>query len=178
MPTLEGFSIPRSLNGPFDANNDLQEWLNVIQDLKRYQSNPSLDVMLVQFLLIQVLNRSGTTNVKVPNRPLTVDGSYGEITERCVKHFQGNNTLQGRIQPQQTSHGTGDGVVSKAPSSPAGRRFTIYRLQWAMADLAPTEFSFLIGLAITKQLTADFLKSGRVAGGLPIPLGLQIFFTL
>lgn len=177
MPTLVGATPPISLHGPFDKNGDLPQWLNVIQDLRRNQDNPQLDVMLVQFLLIQVLNRTPVSSTKSA-KTLTITGFYGEITEGFVRQFQGSNKLQNHIQPQKSRIPVGDGVVTKAPVSAAGRHYTIYRLQWAMADLAPTEFQFMLLLARAGKLTSDFLKSGKGPTGIPFPLGLQIFFKL
>ncbi|MFN7939265.1 MAG: hypothetical protein U0R19_38425 [Bryobacteraceae bacterium] len=178
MPKLEGNTKLISTT-PFDGNRDLITWLNTVQDLRRFQSNPVVDVMLVQFLLIQVFRRSNLPVVHKPGRPLTIDGSYGEITESFVNQFQTNSTLQSRIHPPKLRiPGQGDGKVSKAPSSFAAHQFTIYRLQWALADLAPDVFFVLIAAAKAGKLASDFLKSGMAPAGIPVLGSPRVLLTL
>ncbi len=178
MPRLEGNTRLISVD-PFDSAGNLDSWLNVVQDLRRFQANPLSDVMLVQFLLIQVFKSAGISVIHRKGRPLTVDGVYGEITEDFVNQFQTNSSLQSRIQPAFSLISVrGDGKISRAPSGPMAFRYSIYRLQWALASMSPGLFIALISVAKAGKLSADFLRTGIMPAGVPVPAGLQVFFSL
>lgn len=163
MAFIESIKFPQrllSVDELADPGIELPRWVNVSRDVGDNVRNVKrTDTLWVQFVIDTIFSSAGMLRIV---RSLKIDGVYGDDTKAWIRHFQSDPGAQ------ELAQGDGafipvrpDGAVFRVPAGEFSKRkaFSAYRLNKAMATVAPLFFFQLTASAANDRTLEAFIKA-------------------